>query len=173
MPSSPYLGQIMMIAFNFAPKGWALCNGQLLPINQNTALFSLLGTSYGGNGQSTFALPNFQGITPINTGQGTNLTNRERGDTGGSQNVTLLQSELPSHTHAINVIPTGTRAANNPNNLYFAKSSTAAYRPASQLVNMSGNSLSSVGGGLPHNNMGPYLTVYFVIALQGVFPQRS
>lgn len=178
MGADPFVGEIQIGGYNFAPKGWAFCNGQLLPISQNTALFSILGTTYGGNGTSNFALPNLQGLSPIQAGQGAGLSLYDLGQTGGEVSVTLLQSEMPIHTHTVGVVDApGTQ--NSPGNALLGK---ARYGKAFDLQYASATSsgttmdtaaLSSVGGGQPHNNMPPYLTLNFIIALQGVFPARS
>ena len=174
----PFVAEIRIFAGNFAPKGWAFCNGQLLPISQNTALFSLLGTTYGGDGKSTFALPDLQGRAPMFWGQGPGLSLRDLGETGGSQSVTLLQSEIPSHTHQVR----GTTAAGtstNPTDGIWAvagsrRAPTSLYSPtAAAGTTMSPQALAPAGGSQPHNNMPPYLTMNFIIALQGVFPPRS
>ncbi len=174
--SSPFVAEIRIFTFNFAPKGWAFCDGQLMAISQNTALFSLLGTTYGGNGTSNFALPNLQGMAPMQQGQGPGLTLRDLGETAGEPSVTLLQTEMPAHSHAANA-SSGAGAANDPTGNVWA--TTAVLR---QGVNMYGTTdgasmnpfaLSIVGGSQPHNNMMPYLTLNFCIALQGIFPPRS
>lgn len=171
--ADPFVAEIRIFPFNFAPKGWAWCDGQLLPISQNTALFSLLGTTYGGNGKSNFALPDLQGRAPMHPGQGPGLSLHDLGETGGSETVTLLESEIPAHSHAMSVssqlglenIPTGQRFAMGDGiNLYG---------PASALTPMSDQALAPAGGDQPHNNLQPYLTFYFCIALQGVFPPRT
>ena len=172
--ADPFVAEIRIFPFNFAPKGWAWCNGQLLPISQNTALFSLLGTTYGGDGKSTFALPNLQGSAPIHAGQGPGLSLYDLGQTGGTDTVTLLQSEIPSHTHSL-MANTTTATKSLPTGNSFAKGSsmTPYLAPAgAPLVNMAAQAISPAGGGLPHNNLMPYLTLYFNIALQGVFPAR-
>jgi microcystin-dependent protein len=177
--ADPFVAEIRIFPFNFAPKGWAFCNGQLLPISQNTALFSLLGTTYGGDGKSTFALPDMQGNSPMHPGQGPGLSLHSLGETGGSQTVTLLVSEIPAHAHfvgrasAINgdsVTPVGSVWAQSA----AGRGSAALYHeaPANAKVNPI-FSLSVTGGSLPHNNMQPYLTLSFCIALQGVFPPRT
>jgi len=171
--SDPFVAEIRIFPFNFAPKGWAWCNGQILPISQNTALFSLLGTTYGGNGQSNFALPNLQGLVPMHPGQGPGLSLHDLGEVGGSENVTLLQSEIPAHSHTLQAslddadlaIPTSGRS--------LAKSSSNLYANVNPNTLMADQALSPVGGDQPHNNMMPYLTYYFNIALQGIFPPRS
>jgi len=174
--ADPFVAEIRIFPFNFAPKGWAWCDGQLMPISQNTALFSLLGTTYGGDGKSTFALPNLQGRAPMHPGQGPGLSLHDLGETGGSETVSLLESEIPLHNHfvAAQTVPLGS--------LVMPSSSTTLTRPASgNLYNVAGpaqvsmapEALQPAGGDQPHNNMQPYLTFYFCIALQGVFPPRS
>jgi microcystin-dependent protein len=171
--SDPFVAEIRIFAGNFAPKGWALCDGQLLPISQNTALFSLLGTFYGGDGKSTFALPDLQGSAPMQQGQGQGLSERFLGEQSGEQTVTLNQSEMPVHTHALN----GTNQLQNlpdPANHTLARANANAYvtSPAS-FTQMNPLAIGITGGGLPHNNMPPYLTLTFIIALQGIFPPRG
>jgi microcystin-dependent protein len=175
--SSPFVAEIRIFGFNFAPRGWALCNGQLLSISQNTALFSLLGTTYGGDGKSTFGLPNLQGSAPMQPGQGSGLSLRDLGESGGEQAVTVLNSEIPNHTHTVISTASGS-TQNSPTTGVWSKA-TIARQPQtaysdhfSPLVPMSPFALSITGGGLPHNNMPPYLTLNFCIALQGVFPAR-
>ena len=173
--ADPFVAEIRIFPFNFAPKGWAWCNGQLMPISQNTALFSLLGTTYGGDGKSTFALPNMQGNAPMHPGQGPGLSLHDLGETGGSDTVTLLQSEIPGHSHGLNSSATFAGSANNPAGDVLAKGATGllAYAAPGPLVSMSDQALAPVGGNQPHNNMQPYLTLNFNIALQGVFPPRT
>ena len=170
----PFVAEIRIFPFNFPPKGWAFCDGQILPLSQNTALFSLLGTTYGGDGKSNFALPNMQGNAPMHPGQGPGLSLHDLGETGGSDTVSLLESEIPSHSHAL-------MASNQPGedpqavgeacarsvgaNLYQASNAN--------LVSLSDNALAPAGGDQPHNNMQPYLTLNFCIALQGVYPPRT
>lgn len=172
--ADPFVAEIRIFPFNFAPKGWAWCDGQLMPLSQNTALFSLLGTTYGGNGKSNFALPDLQGRAPMHPGQGPGLSLHDLGETGGSETVTLLESEIPSHSHAFRAyndvgedrIPGPTEAiARSTGGLLFAASGP--------LVSMAPEALAPAGGDQPHNNMMPYLTFYFCIALQGVFPPRG
>jgi microcystin-dependent protein len=166
----PFVAEIRMYCFNFAPKGWAWCDGQLLPLSQNTALFSLLGTVYGGDGKSTFALPDLQGNAPMHPGQGQGLSQRFLGQIGGSETVTLLESEIPVHSHSVRA--TDERGdLTSPVGNYLA-TGTNMYLNAAD-TNMSLSSLAPAGADLPHNNMQPYLTVYFAIALQGVFPPRQ
>jgi microcystin-dependent protein len=171
----PFVAEIRIFPFNFAPKGWAFCDGQILPLSQNTALFSLLGTTYGGDGKSNFALPNMQGNAPMHPGQGPGLSLHDLGETGGSETVTLLESEIPSHSHGVLSGPV--QFAGNSNIAIgnaFAKSSQGnAYIPAASLVQMSDQSLPPAGGDQPHNNLMPYLTLNFCIALQGVYPPRT
>ena len=173
--SDPFVAEIRVFPFNFAPKGWAFCNGQLLPLSQNTALFSLLGTTYGGDGRSNFALPNLQGSAPMHPGQGPGLSLYDLGETGGSQTVTLLQGEMPSHPHTLMASSTsGTQSLATANS--FARTSGAVpYLPpaGAPLVAMSPAALSPAGGDQPHNNMMTYLTMNFNIALQGIFPPRT
>lgn len=163
--SEPFLSEIRIVSFNFAPKGWAQCNGQLLPINQNQALFALLGTTYGGNGQTTFALPNLRGQVPIHTGNGHTL-----GESGGSTAVTVTQQQMPQHTHQLQA--SGQNASTNQGSGQLLAQSTAVYHSPSNLTPLHPTSVASVGGSQPHNNMMPYLVLNFVIALQGVFPAR-
>lgn len=173
--ADPFVAEIRIFPFNFAPKGWAWCDGQLMPLSQNTALFSLLGTTYGGNGKSNFALPDLQGRAPMFWGQGPGLSLHDLGETGGSETVTLLESEIPAHTHAMGAHDIDLGELNAPaSNRSLAKSANAtAYTTASNLVGMSSSTLTPAGGDQPHNNMMPYLTFYFCIALQGVFPPRT
>lgn len=174
--SSPFVAEIRMFGFNFAPTGWAFCDGQLLPISQNTALFSLLGTFYGGDGKSTFALPNLQGSAPMNWGQSTTGSEYFLGQQSGSETVTLLQSEMPAHTHFArgqNIDPAEINAP-SPTVVMAKSLGGSAYGPRSlgSIVNMNFQATSISGSSFPHNNMMPYLTVNFCIALQGVFPAR-
>lgn len=172
-----FVGEIRMFAGNFPPKGWAFCNGQLLPLAQNTALFSLLGTSYGGDGKSTFALPNLQGCVPLHAGQGPGLSAYYNGDSGGSEMVTLLVSEMPSHSHTLEY-GISAEAQENPAGQIW-KDTTAGRRGPSGYASpantapMGAAAIKPAGGGVPHNNMQPYLTVNFIIALQGIFPPRG
>lgn len=170
--ADPFVAEIRMFGFTFAPKGWAFCNGQLLPISQNTALFSLLGTTYGGDGKSTFALPDLQGSTPLQPGQGQGLSLYDLGQQGGSEFVTLLQSEMPIHTHNFEASEEVVNANNAGENFFGAGETRYAAPAALTPVGANSLGLSIAGGSLPHNNMMPYLTVNFCIALQGVFPQR-
>ncbi|HEY0517927.1 MAG TPA: tail fiber protein [Ilumatobacteraceae bacterium] len=170
-----FVAEIRIFPFNFAPKGWAVCNGQLLPISQNTALFSLLGTTYGGDGRSTFALPNLQGCAVVQPGQGPGLSLRDLGETGGVDSVTLIESEIPSHSHAMRAASEAGEDA-GPANEALARSVGAllySTNPNAAPVALAPEALSPAGGSLPHNNMQPYLTLNFNIALQGIFPPRT
>jgi microcystin-dependent protein len=171
--ADPFVAEIRIFPFNFAPKGWAWCNGQLLPLSQNTALFSLLGTTYGGNGKSNFALPDLQGRAPMFWGQGPGLSLHDIGEMGGSETVTLLGSEMPGHGHGL-VAQVAPGDAQVPADTSFARAIGATpYMTPGALLPMANTALTPAGGDQPHNNMQPYLTLYFCIALQGVFPPRS
>jgi microcystin-dependent protein len=173
--ATPFVAEIRAVAFNFAPTGWAECNGQLMPISQNTALFSLIGTFYGGDGKSTFALPDLQGQAAVSQGQGAGLSTYFLGQQSGTESVTLLQSEIPLHTHTVRAVPDPADQTNPGPTRSLARSAPAnAYQSTtnSSLKQMAFESLAAVGGSLPHNNMPPVLVMKFVIALQGVFPQR-
>lgn len=169
--ADPFVAEIRIFPFNFAPKGWAWCDGQLLPISQNTALFSLLGTIYGGNGKSNFALPDLMGRAPMQFGRGPGLSERRIGEMAGSETVTLTTNEMPSHQHSFsmsvrpsdNLDPSGL-ALGTGNNVYAAPGTS---------VTSAANNLAQTGGNQAHNNMQPYITYYFNIALQGVYPPRS
>lgn len=173
--SNPFLAEIRIFTGNFAPKGWALCDGQLMPISQNTALFSLLGTTYGGNGTSNFAIPNLQGCAPMQAGQGPGLSLRDLGETAGEQTVTLLQTEMPAHSHSVLAgTPGGLPAPANNTWASGVKTGPSLYSPTSaNNVPMNSFATSIAGGNQPHNNMPPFLGLTFIIALQGVFPARS
>ena len=177
MPVDPFVAEIRIFGFNFAPTGWAQCNGQLLPVSQNTALFSLLGTTYGGNGASTFALPDLQGNAAMHPGQGPGLSDRVLGEMNGSQTVSLLISEMPVHSHAPVSAKIGGGQPDPTGNMWGTSSAgkVAAlfYAPAGPTVNMHPAAFALSGGSLPHNNLMPYLILNFCIALQGIFPSRS
>jgi microcystin-dependent protein len=173
--SEPFLGEIRMFAGNFPPKNWAFCNGQIMPISQNTALFSLLGTNYGGNGSTNFGLPNLQGSVPIHWGQGPGLSNRDIGETGGASTVTLIMTEMAPHSHS----PSANNAAGTetaPTNAFWAQSSSRDKQNApgntTPVVPMAPAALDPVGGSQAHENMAPYLAVSYIIALAGIFPSR-
>jgi len=173
----PFVAEIRIFPFSFAPKGWAFCDGQILPLSQNTALFSLLGTTYGGDGKSNFALPNLQGSAPMHPGQGPGLSLHDLGETGGSDTVTLLESEIPSHSHALQGsihnanagTPSPNVAMGHSTPAFMYKTPTGNPQPAA----MADSALVPAGGDQPHNNLMPYLTLNFCIALQGVFPPRT
>lgn len=182
--SDQFVAEIRIFAFNFAPANWALCNGQLLPIQQNTALFSLLGTTYGGNGTSNFALPNLMGLAALHTGRnqpGPGLSVYDLGQTGGSENVTLLQSEMPLHTHGLSVssangttlTPTNNQLARAFSGNFQSNSQGLMYSTGAPDVQMPPQSIGVAGGNLPHNNMMPSLVLNYCIALRGVFPARN
>jgi microcystin-dependent protein len=172
--SEPFIAEIRIFAGNFAPRGWAFCNGQLLPIAQNTALFSLIGTTYGGDGRTTTALPDLQGRAPMHPGTGPGLTNKQLGQAGGVDTVTLTESQMPGHNH----IPNGTTAVNNSENpggnTWGQHNTDNAYRETTVFnAPMHPDAIGTSGGGLPHNNRQPYLTLNFIIALIGIYPSRS
>ncbi len=171
-----FVGEIRAFPFNFAPYGWAFCNGQLLPISQNTALFSLIGTFYGGNGTSNFALPNLQGCGALDYGNGAGLTERVIGETGGSTTVTLITTEIPAHTHSLKSATTTGNAANPSGNSFGSaqRGKPPGYAATTGTpAAMSSSAVAITGGGQAHNNMQPYLTLNFCIALQGIFPSRA
>jgi microcystin-dependent protein len=176
--SDQFVAEIRIFGGNFAPTGWALCNGQILPISQNTALFSLLGTNYGGDGRTTFALPNLQGMAPLQQGQGAGLSLRDIGESGGEQTITLIDSEMPAHNHAVNAYNAGGDQTNPANTVWgsamVGRQGTNLYKtaPIAQ-TQMHFRALNTAGGSQPHNNMPPFLTLTFIIALQGIFPSRS
>ncbi len=173
--AEPFIGQIIQAGFNFAPRGYATCDGQLLSIAQNTALFSLLGTTFGGDGRVTFGLPDLRGRVPIHQGQGPGLTNRTMGEASGSETVTLISSQMPMHNHlfaATNV----SGALPTPNGNFLgatSDSNVVFYRPTSDGSTLNPQSIGLAGGNQPHNNMQPYLVINFCIALQGIFPSRN
>ncbi|MBD2472965.1 phage tail protein [Nostoc sp. FACHB-145] len=171
--ADPFIAEIRMFAGNFAPSGWALCDGQILSIAQNTALFSLLGTTYGGDGKSTFALPDLRGCAPMQPGQGNGLSLHDLGQEGGTATVTLLETEIPAHTHNLQAASAASNQVDPANNS-LALSRYGIYNQlSSPAVSMSPQALAIAGQSLPHNNMQPYLVVSFIIALQGVYPPRS
>lgn len=172
--SDQFVAEIRIFPFNFAPTGWAMCNGQLLPISQNTALFALLGTVYGGDGKSTFALPNMMDNAPMQPGQGQGLSLHDLGEMSGSQTVTLLTSEIPFHTHQMGsqAVPLGSVATPAGNTFTRPASGNLFNEANQQPAAMAPQTLTPSGGSQPHNNMQPYLTLNFCIAMQGIFPQR-
>ncbi len=165
--AEPFLSEIRIMSFGFPPKGWALCNGQLLPINQNQALFSLLGTTYGGDGRVNFGLPNLQGRVPIHMGSGYTL-----GEVGGEQAHTLSISEIPTHVHALNASTSATGGTASPSNAFLGGADNAYHTPSS-LTSLSPGTLANTGGSQAHLNMQPFLTLSFCIALQGIFPSQN
>ena len=165
--AEPFLSEIRIMSFAFAPKGWALCNGQPLPVNQNQALFALLGTTFGGDGQVNFALPDLRGRTPIHVGSGHTL-----GERAGEQAHTLSIAEVPTHTHSLNANSSGTGGTSNPNNNFLGGANNAYHAP-SNLTAMNAGTITSTGGGQAHLNMQPFLTLSFCIALQGIFPSLN
>jgi microcystin-dependent protein len=173
--ADPFVAEIRIFPFNFAPKGWAFCDGQLLPLSQNTALFSLLGTTYGGDGKSNFALPNMQGNAPMHPGQGPGLSLHDLGEVGGSQTVSLLESEIPAHSHSMNASTQDGLDNHAAANLLAQGIGILQYTDANTgpFTTLNPNALPPAGGDQPHNNMQPYLTLNFCIALQGVYPPRS
>lgn len=170
--SEPFVAEVRMFAGNFAPRGWALCNGQLLAISQNQALFSLLGTIYGGNGTTTFALPNLQGRMPTHFGQGPGLSHRVQGEAGGSTSVTLTTAQIPAHNHALRAAATADTGTPSAAVALAATASARTYAPAANLVTM-GAALGNTGGGLGHENRQPFLGVNFIISLVGIYPSRN
>ncbi|MDF2629721.1 MAG: microcystin dependent protein [Symbiobacteriaceae bacterium] len=171
----PFIGEIKLFAGNFAPKGYALCNGQLVPLSQNTALFSILGVTYGGDGKTNFALPNLQGRAPMQAGQGPGLTNRNLGETGGSTTVTLLTTQMPAHNHVPQCYDGGPTVNAVQGNVWGGTSGRGAAQvftdgPINQQMKF--DAIGLAGGSQPHNNRQPYLGLNFIIALQGIFPPR-
>lgn len=176
--SEPFIAEIKIFAGNFAPRGWAFCDGQLLPIAQNTALFALVGTTYGGDGRTTFGLPNLQGRFPIHAGTATGLTQRRLGESGGSRDMTLSTANLPNHTHTIALdVKASSGGANTSDPTGNALAAAPIYKSESPSVDMDPGSIaegtSDSGGGQAHENMPPFLTLNFIIALSGLFPSRS
>lgn len=175
--SEPFIAEIRIFAGNFAPRSWAFCDGQLLPISQNTALFSLIGTTYGGDGRSTTALPNLQGRAPMHPGRGPGLTSRRLGQRGGTEMVSLSEAQMPQHRHSQEAVPLGQFTVGNSldpaGNLLAGPATGNQYTDANNLVDMASGSLTNTGGSQPHNNLQPFLTMNFIIALQGLYPSRS
>ncbi len=171
--SEPFIAEIRIFAGNFAPRSWAFCNGQLLPISQNTALFSLIGTTYGGDGRTTTALPNLKGRAPMHPGRGPGLTSRRLGQRGGVETVNLSEAQMPNHTHSPMSQPTPGNRPGPQGTTYARAIGAAPYGPANNLVDLSDQALAPTGGSQPHNNMQPFLVMNFIIALQGLYPSRS
>jgi microcystin-dependent protein len=171
--ADPFVAEIRIFPFNFAPRGWAWCDGQLMPISQNTALFSLLGTTYGGDGKSTFALPDLQGRSPLQHGQGPGLSTRWLGENGGAAEVTLSADQMPGHAHGLQAGTSAASGSPEGGSLANVANGAAAYRmPGRATKLMAADSVATAGGGAPHNNRPPYLALYFCIAMQGVYPPR-
>ncbi|MBB6557440.1 microcystin-dependent protein [Acidovorax soli] len=170
--TTPFLGEITLCAFPFAPRGWAFCSGQMLPISQNTALFSLLGTTYGGNGQTTFALPDLRGRRPMGMGTSTLGSSYQQGQQAGVETVTLTLAQIPSHTHALNAV-SGVGTSSSPQNAHLAASAVDSPYTDATAAGINTQLLAPAGGTQPHNNLPPFLVMNFVIALQGVFPSRN
>lgn len=168
--SEPFIAEVRIFAGNFAPRGWAFCNGQLLPISQNTALFSLIGTTFGGDGRTTTALPNLQGRAPMHPGRGPGLTDRRLGEQGGVKTVTLTEAQMPQHSHTMNAFDSADVSAPSP---AYGPGNANMYADGAPDVNMAGGVLTSTGGGQAHNNMQPFITINFIIALIGLYPSRS
>ncbi|MGR8935954.1 MAG: phage tail protein [Gammaproteobacteria bacterium] len=171
--SEPFLAEIRMVGFNFAPRGWAFCDGQILPINQNQSLYSLLGTTYGGDGRTSFALPDLRGRTPIHMGRSNGGEYHSLGQKSGEETHTLSVNEMPRHTHVLNATDTVAAQSDDPTNNLIAASSQTAYGAVSIPAGMASGSVANTGGGQAHDNMQPYLAVNFCIALQGLFPSRN
>lgn len=171
--SEPFVGEIRMFGFNFAPKGWAFCSGQILPIQQNTALFSLLGITYGGDGRSTFALPNLQGRAPLFWGQGPGLSDYSQGQTGGTTTVTLAANQMPAHNHPMSATTTNGSQLAPAGNIWAQDVGGANFYAPTATSPMNATIVGQAGGGQAHDNMQPYLAVNFCIALQGIFPARN
>jgi microcystin-dependent protein len=171
--SEPYLGQIAMVGFNFAPVGWAFCNGQLMPINQNTALFSLIGTFYGGDGVTTFALPDLRGRVPIHQGAGPGLRNYVVGQTGGEEQVSLTIAQIPAHTHPLLGQSALGNSASPTGNIWAAQSRLNVFSSAVPDSPMGAGAIGMAGSGLPHDNRSPYLSITYIIALEGVYPSQN
>lgn len=174
--SEPFIAEIRIFAGNFAPRSWAFCNGQLLPVSQNTALFSLIGTTYGGDGRSTTALPNLQGRAPMHPGRGPGLTSRRLGQRGGTEMVTLSEAQMPNHTHTMmaDAFPASFQVPNTSRSLARSSGAMAFHSTTgSNVVSMADAALEPTGGSQPHNNLQPFLTINFIIALQGLYPSRG
>ena len=171
--SEPFIAEIKIFAGNFAPRGWAFCNGQLLPVAQNTALFSLIGTTYGGDGRTTTALPNLQGRAPMHPGRGPGLTTRRLGQNGGVETVTLTEAEAPDHTHTMSANPNPAEQPGPVGNALARSVGGSIYGDANNLVSLNAATVPGAGGNQAHNNVQPYLTLNFIIALQGMYPSRS
>lgn len=171
--SEPFIAEIRIFAGNFAPRSWAFCNGQLLPISQNSALFSLIGTTYGGDGRTTTALPDIQGRAVMHPGRGPGLTSRRLGQRGGTEMVSLSEAQMPNHNHNFMAAPSPAEVKSPSGNSLARSTGGTLYKATGTLVDMNNAALQSAGGSQPHNNMQPFLTMNFIIALQGLYPSRS
>lgn len=171
--SEPFVAEIRIFAGNFAPRGWAFCNGQLLPISQNTALFSLIGTTYGGDGRTTTALPDLQGRAPMHPGRGPGLTSRRLGEKSGAETATLSAAQMPNHKHLAKASSDLSKEQKPGGNIWSKTQDQDAYRSTSSYTNLSSQSIEQIGGGQAHNNMQPYLAINYIIALTGLYPSRS
>lgn len=171
--SEPFLAEVRMVGFNFAPRGWAFCDGQILPINQNQSLYSLLGTTYGGDGRTSFALPDLRGRTPIHVGRSNGGADHSLGQKSGEESHTLAANEMPQHTHTLRASATDANAGAPTGNLLARSSTPESYRDAGSLAAMASGSITNVGGSQAHENMQPYIALNFCIALQGLFPSRN
>lgn len=171
--SEPFIGEIKIFAGNFAPRGWAFCQGQIVAISKNTALFSLLGTTYGGDGQTTFALPDLRGRAPMHYGQGPGLSNRSLGEVTGAESVTLLAAQIPAHGHQPQASTAAVSAAYGPGSAPGTSTTTNFYGAGTPQVAIAPQAVDAAGGGQPHDNMAPYLAMSFIIALEGIFPSRN
>jgi microcystin-dependent protein len=174
MPVDPYLGQIALVAFNFAPQGWAFCNGQLLPIDQFTALFQLLGTTYGGDGQTTFALPDLRSRIPLHQGQGSGTSNYTMGQAGGSEQVTLTSDQVPSHTHQAQCFTGGSNSKSPVSGIWAQASTDLPYKGSTTgTANMATGAIGPAGGNQPHPNLMAFQALNYIIALEGIFPPQN
>ncbi len=171
--SEPFVGEIRMFAGNFAPRGWAFCDGQLLAVSQNDALFSLLGTIYGGDGRTTLGLPDIRGRLPIHAGTGPGLSPRRLGAKGGAENVTLTVNQLPSHTHTLKATATAGNQSSPLNNVLASRAGDATYSEDTATSNMATNAVSNIGGSRSHTNLMPFLCINYIIALVGIYPSRQ
>ncbi|MGD2115234.1 MAG: tail fiber protein [Acidobacteriota bacterium] len=171
--SEPFLAEVRMVGFNFAPRGWAFCDGQILPINQNQSLYSLLGTTYGGDGRTSFALPDLRGRTPIHVGRSNGGEHHTLGQKSGEETHTLSANEMPQHEHVLRGTNVGNGSINPSSSHVYANSGSLTYNTPDALVNMRAGSVTNVGGSQAHENMQPYLAVNYCIALQGLFPSRN
>jgi microcystin-dependent protein len=171
--SEPFIAEIRIFAGNFAPRGWAFCNGQLLPISQNTALFSLIGTTYGGDGRTTTAIPNLQGRAPMHPGTGPGLSPRRLGESGGTETITLNEAQMPNHQHSAGGSSGKNKEQQPGNHSWGITSNKDAYRETNDYVNLNNQVIQQTGGNSPHNNMPPFLVINYIIALVGLYPSRS